>query len=510
MSHWLFLPLDGRPCNARFPVELAALAGQQVLCPPVEALGDALRPARRDRLESWIESRLPGAQGLFLSLDTWLYGNLVASRKNQEGLKALQLRLEQLRALKARHPDLTIHGFATLLRLSNSNDDTEERPYWKQYGTQIYRLSWLEHYLKSRVDNELQAEYEALCESIPADLLLDYRQLRSRNLALLEAVLALQNDGILDTLLIGCDDGGSYGWTIQERQSLEESIAVQGLATRSLIYPGADELACVLLARVLITERPRIQVKWTWPEARQLITRYEGIPLNETLRYQAQAVGVELLDDLEIDDVTDASPACDGLLWVHNFPAGEQIDQFLDRESRQTVSTEHFTPLFSALTQSIPLALADVCYANGGDIQLLETLESEGLLLSLSAYAAWNTSGNTLGMLLAWFKLFLTGVNSHLQLRFLIERLADDGWYQGKLRQELCANYTDPVTLNSCIQAIAQLNDKLRAWREQLSDPPSCLQIQHLSFPWKRFFEVDLRVCTQSVAEEGLANQGSA
>jgi hypothetical protein len=487
MSHWLFLPLDGRPCNARFPVELAELAGERLLVPPVEMLGDARTPARRDRLQAWLETHLEGARGLFVSLDTWIYGNLVASRKNRDSAELLLDRLTLLKDFRQQYPHLQIHGFATLLRLSNSHDDTEERPYWAQYGKEIYRFSWLEHYQQLHEGAD-QTEYQALLEQIPPEVLNDYRHLRSRNAQLLEAMLSELEAGLLETLLIGCDDGGSYGWTVLERQALQAKIDQRELS--ALVYPGADELASVLIARVLEPRQPVLKVDWTYPEASDQVTRYEGIALRQTLEHQAHAAGVKLRFD---------EGPFDGRLWLHN-PPDEQIDQYLDRDSRVRLEPDRIGPLLEALSAGDPVALADVCYANGGDIQLLERLEREQQLFALNAYAAWNTAGNTLGMLLAWYKLNLfKAAQPRLQQRFLAERLADDGWYQGYLRQTLCAHYSEPVTLNSCIQAIAFFNDKFRNWQRWMPDPPPCLQIEHLSFPWRRFFEVDLRVCTKEL-----------
>lgn len=455
-------------------------------------LGDARQAARRDRLQVWLESRLEGAAGLLLSLDTWIYGNLVASRKNRDPLSALQARITLLENYRQQQPQLQIHAFATLLRLSNSHDDTEERPYWAQYGKEIYRYAWLEHYLQTHEDLSFAAEFTALTEKIPADILSDYRSLRSRNYAVLESLLAAVETGLLQTLLIGCDDGGSYGWTVLERANLQTQIDSRGLSDRVLLYPGADELACTLLARVLVPETPRVTVRWTYPEACEQITRYEGLPLIETLSHQARAAGVELIAD-------QASTSADGILWVHNPPA-EQIDQYLDRDSRVAHPPERLRPLIEVLQAGEPVAVADVCYANGGDEALLERLEAAELLFSVNAYAAWNTAGNSLGMLLAWYKLLLKTSGQVGEKRlFLIERFADDGWYQGILRQRLCAHYSEPVTLNSCIQAIAFFNDKFRDWQSWMPDAPSCLQIDHLSFPWRRFFEADLRVCTKAL-----------
>ncbi|MGV3523359.1 MAG: DUF4127 family protein [Candidatus Sericytochromatia bacterium] len=487
----VLLPLDGRPCNVAFPVALAGLAEHVLEVPPVAWLGDARQAARHDRLDPWLERHAAEAEQLFLSLDTWIYGNLVASRKTPASLEHLLGRIERLRALKASHPALRLQGFATLLRLSNSHDDTEERAYWARFGKEIYRYSWLSHALESLARDAAlpdadpvawRAELSELEALIPSDVLADYRALRARNLAVLEALLEAVSEGVLETLLIGCDDGGAYGWTRQERDHLLTRIEDLQLSERVLIYPGADELACVLLARVLRPEPLPVHLHWTYPESRQQVTRYEGLPLEDTLAFQARAAGVVWSDEAAQQ------------LWVHN-PPHEQIDQYLDREHRVQTPPRHWLPLFSLLASGASVALADVCYANGGDRQLLEALDAQQLTFDLQAYAAWNTAGNTLGMILAWLKLLPAERGGVRQQRFLIERLADDGWYQGHLRQQLCGHYSEPVTLNSCVQGIAWFNQRFREWLTWMPNAPETLEILRLNFPWRRFFEVELQVC---------------
>jgi len=496
MSVSLLLPLDGRPCNARFPVELAALADHAVKTPALELLGSASQPANLKQLDQWIESEAPTAHKLFLSLDTWLYGNLVASRKSTQPLPAVLERLQQLQLWAARWPELEIHAFATLLRLSNSQDATEERPYWAQHGKQIYRFAWLEHALQTQTDARWQAEYNRLETVIPAAVLQDYRALRLRNFTVLESLIGqMAVASPLKTLLIGCDDGGEYGWTVQEREKLKAQVAAIAVSEQCLIYPGADELAAVLLARVLVPEHPRLEVHWSNPQTQHLQTRYEGLPLQSTLSYQAQAVGVELA--LEPDSTAQA------VLWLHNPNTAPQIDQFLERQQHVPFDPEQVQPLLACLRGTRPVGLADLRYANGGDAELLKWLEAQNQLFQLSAYAGWNTNGNSLGLLLAWLKFRLHKLaQPQKQLRFLIERLADDGWYQGYLRQQLCQDYRDPVHLGSCLQAIAWFNDCFRRWQSQLPADCESLQVKQLTFPWKRFFELHLQVCFRSATDD--------
>jgi hypothetical protein len=520
MAHCLYLPLDGRPCNARFPVELAQLAGVDVRTPDLHLLGNAKTPAALKALDRWLSAACEASPAdtdiaLLISLETWLYGNLVASRKSTQSLAEVLQRLQALEVLKRHYPRLKIYTMGTLLRLSNSNDDTEERPYWKTHGMQIYRYSWLDHYLSShssREDDPYAQEFEDLRATIPKAILADYKALRQRNFAVLEAVTKGLQSGWIELCLLGCDDGGTYGWNVQEREALLKQQQGLGLEKQWLIYPGADELGSVLMARSLLPEVQTLNLQWTHPEAQHQVTRYEGIPLMKTLQAQAHATGIQLQE----------SPSqAKGMLWIHNPPLAEnpddphnQIDQFLDRDTRVSLADSSYERLSRALQAAptdLPIMVADVLYANGGDATLLAHLEDTQTLFELSGYAAWNTTGNTLGYLLAWFKFYLHGLqNTNLPTlnqtqdhhrKLLMERLADDGLYQGVWRQQWCAHYTDPVTLDTCVQGIYAFNQRFRQWQETYPAIAAggAPQVKQLSFPWRRFFEVDLQVCWPEV-----------
>lgn len=503
MTHCLFIPLDGRPCNARFPMELARFGGHSLQSPESRLLGNAKQPAALKALDRWLATvcEMHSEQeslALFLSLDTWLYGNLVASRKSTQTLAQVLERLAQLKQLKAKYPQLKIYTMGTLLRLSNSNDDTEERPYWAQYGEKIYRYSWLTHYLQEHPEATAEVqELEALSEVIPEEVLADYQALRQRNLNVLEAVFEGLQSGWLELCLLGCDDGGQYGWNVQEKAHLRRLRDSLQLQDKLMIYPGADELGSVLMARVLVPDSYTLKLEWTSPTARHEHTRYEGIPLCDTLSAQAEACQIALQDEKHAADT-------DGILWIHNAPRDTvQIDQFLDREQRTVIAKERYQALSETLRGTLPVMVADVIYANGGDAHLLEYLDEHTQFLDLAGYAAWNTTGNTVGYVLAWYKFYLyhrqhhSASDSRLPQRLLMERLCDDGLYQGLWRQEWCQHYQDPVTLNTCVQGIYAFNQRLKHWAQTYDslDSEAPPQIKQLSFPWKRFFEVDLQIC---------------
>lgn len=483
----LFIPLDDRPCTARFPQSLAAIAGTPLQVPPLEWLGNPTRAARLRDLHTWVESRVSESPLLLLSLDTWIYGGLIPSRQSRAPQSQLENHWQRLHALKKAHPHVTIHGFATLQRISDSHDATEEQPYWAQYGREIHHLSACEHEQQVAPTSDGAIALAAAQALVPPEIVADYRALRARNYALLEQMVQGVAEGLLASLTLGCDDGTTYGWNVQERQALAAHIQQLGLEDRVWLYPGADELAHTLVARVLATTPLRVQIHWTHPEQADGVTRYEGIPLTATLAAQARAAGVVLVTE---------NP--EARLWIHNPCEEPQRDQYLEREvpPLSYESEQVITEIQSLLAAEQPLALADVRFANGGDLPLLQALEAQQLLFQLKGYSAWNTAGNTLGTALAWLKLSHQRPSSEAHLRFLIERYADDGWYQGHLRQQLCAHYSEPVTLNACVKAIAFLNDQFRNWQPQWAEwGIETLDVARFSFPWKRFFEVDLRAC---------------
>ncbi|MBT9545255.1 MAG: DUF4127 family protein [Candidatus Sericytochromatia bacterium] len=493
MAHALLLPLDNRPCTSRFPLEIAAIAGFEVLSPPLALLGDVKKPAVLDGLETWLESQLVQVPLAVISLDTWLYGGLVFSRKSTVSLALLTERLQALAQLKARFPDLRLAAFATLLRLSNHNDATEERSYWAEYGERIFRYAWLEHALLADPDpdSSWHTEFQTLQSELPTDILLDYQGLRQRNLNLLFQALDAVQTEIFDYLYIGCDDSGTYGWNVQEKAQLAQAIAQKELGSQVLLYPGADELASALLMRALIPQTFSVALEYTFPESAHLPTLYEGQPLMQTLQAQALAAGVIVRGD---------APA-QAVLWLHN-PPQLQFDQYLDRVSRQPLDSADYLRLGKAIKASaLPVAVADLCYANGGDHGLLMAFEEQALLPLIKGYSAWNTCGNTLGFAFAWLKAWLHSqtpgcATEALQTRFLLERLLDDGWYQGVMRQRLCQHYSEPVTLDSCLRLLAFCNERLQLWHEAFAEQGwSAAEIRQLHFPWRRFFEISLAVC---------------
>src|SRR6187402_1120074 len=104
------LPLDDRPVNVGLPRDVAEIAGARLDLPPRELLPDYRRAGAPDGLAAWLTERAadPETSQLVVSLDMLLYGGLIASRIGHDSTPTVLRRLELLRELRERRPDMRI------------------------------------------------------------------------------------------------------------------------------------------------------------------------------------------------------------------------------------------------------------------------------------------------------------------------------------------------------------------------------------------------------------------
>lgn len=478
----LLIPLDARPCTYRFPIDLAAIAGLPVLAPPPAMLGDLRRPADPDALQAWLLQNAPRASALVIALDTLAYGGLIPSRREDIPLSTLKARLSTLRDLKARFPQLPLYGFSVTMRLSNSNDATEEKSYWADYGKQIYRYSYhLDKFEQEHDPQDLAIAREAQ-EQVPAEILEDYRTTRERNFAVNRMLLDWTADGTLDLLLLTQDDTSPFGFNVREQRHLLAAIAEMHLQDRVLVYPGADEVASVLVARHLNRmhgRKPAFHMTTSTPDGASITAMYEDRPLARTVAGQVGAAGGRLVD----------SPAEADLALMLNTPATGQGDLALRiRLELPDTPPRDLAPFARALSDSpLPVALADVAYANGADPALFARFSD---VPRLAAFAAWNTAGNTLGTVVTQASAFLAMTDEQAQQQFLLDRMADDLLYQAFLRPELQAELAAGRTIDALEPEVGPRLEAL--WRRHFPQVP--IAGISASLPWQRLFEADVRV----------------
>jgi hypothetical protein len=486
------LPLDDRPVTYDFPRSIGALAGVEVLVPPRDLLGNLTRVADREALGAWLEAVGPTVDAVVVALDTLGYGGLIPSRRSPEDVSAVMGFLRPLVRLKEANPALPVFGFNVTMRLSNSNVNEEEKPYWDQYGELIYRWSFHQHRFKAEAaeaDRVIAAEAK---RQIPPAILEDYLGTRERNHAVNQTMIKWAAGDFFTALLLTQDDTSPFGLNVQEQQELQLMITTSQIAERVLVYPGADEVASVLVARAvndLQKRTPTFAVSWHPLDGKRVIAMYEDRPLWQTLRGQIRAVGGKEVSNEQMADV----------VVVVNTPASAQGDLAL-RYNLDAPDTpmRNLEPLLltleAATTQAAPRpvhAFADVAYANGADPRLMPLLVErlgQHIFGALEGFAAWNTAGNTFGTLVATASAARTpGADREALERFISERLADDWLYQSVIRPELQQRQSQGESLAALK---VELDERLQAlWQQYFPHHPARFKTY---FPWDRLFEAGI------------------
>lgn len=476
------LPLDDRPVSFDIPARIGAIAGAEVRLPPRELLGNLERPADRAALGAWLLAAAADADALVVAIDTLAYGGLIPSRRSPDGLAELMDALAPLRQLKLARPDLPLYGFNVTMRLSDSDVNEEEKPYWDVHGKAIYRWSFYQHRYKTTHDvADLNTANDAK-RTIPPAILEDYLTTRERNFSLNQTMVKWTGAGFFEALLLTQDDTSSFGINVEEQAHLTQMATTTLITEKVLIYPGADEVAAVLVARALNAlagRTPTFAASWHPLDGKRVQAMYEDRPLWQTLRGQIRAAGGQ-----EISDEAAAE-----ILIVVNVPGPDgQGDHALQTRLELPDSPpRNLEPLIMTLEDRAgkPTALADVAYANGADPRLMPALVGRVDPFGWLAYAGWNTAGNTFGTVVAASSAAtMPGANSQSRETFIAERLAEDWLYQADVRQALRAEQAAGADVPALE---TQLATRLAAaWARTFPARPLTFKTW---LPWRRLFE---------------------
>lgn len=496
MKKIVLLPLDERPCNAKFPPMLFDGPELKVVCPP--RLGDKKLPAEHVELEAFLREACRDADGLVISVDTLLYGGLIPSRLHRLERAEVEERLELLRAIRRARPEMPIFAFHCVMRCPTYSSDDEEPDYYAQYGSEIHRLGVARHRLR-RGEEAAAGEVRELEAAIAPEALEDYLVRRQRNLEMNRKTLELVEDGTIDFLAVPQDDSAPLGFTAMDQGEIRLAVREKRLQRRVLIYPGADELAMTLLARMvnrLSGRCPAVYPLYASEGAPFVIPPFEDRPLGETVRCQLAAAGCRPA----------ASPEEAELILALTAPpvkmAGSAVQPRLDLDYDVGRS---LTPFFLELEQWMErgkaVSICDNAYCNGGDLELLSLLDESGRLLDVAGYAGWNTSANTMGTAIAEGVRYLYRGTDRAFQDFLALRYVEDCGYDAVVRQAVTAEDLPDLGLDHfhadgregrAAECVAR---RLREFidRSMPSIAPR-LHLERVTLPWRRMFEAEIDV----------------
>lgn len=515
------LPLDNRPCNTRFPAQIARIGGDELLLPPSALLGFFNTPGQPLALAEWIRALPLDIEALVVSIDMLAYGGLVASRRPNVAADEAMEHLQALRDFHRERPEVPIYAFNVLMRLAITMDGDAAVAHY--YNVMRYaRLADEAERFKSKY---LQDELRKVKAEIPPPVLESYLAARARNHEVNRGMVQWLGEGVFDTLLITQEDATEWGLHRSEQDdllALRESLGIEGSMS---LHPGADEAALTLLARHWNTN---VSLHAHVSDARdyERIAPFEDRPYHIGLRQHIAAMRGHFCDVDRAQSACDDEP--DFELFVNAPVGGSQHDEKEEpREERRQSLQPWLDSLQSFVEAGRAVALCDVAFPNGADNVVMAELEKRRLLGSLAVFAGWNTAGNTTGTVLAHCAALkkareegeeaLHDVQSvrgaemsrgaraarvaELSRRFMFERMLDDWFYQAKVRARVERAARDrgvsPLRMDEGDNegCESQTRRELQAFAQMLAarqfDAP--LERCEVRLPWRRTFEVDVR-----------------
>jgi hypothetical protein len=505
------VPLDNRPCNTRFPEQIARIGGDELLLPPSSLLGFFNSPGEPSALAEWIRALPLDIEALIVSVDMLAYGGLVASRRPDVPVEEAVRHLEVLREFQAQRPHVKIYAFNILMRLAITMDGDEAVAHYYN----IMRYARLADEAERFDSAYLKEELRKVTLEIPPPLLQSYLAARARNHEVNRRMVEWLAAGTFDTLLVTQEDATEWGLHRREQDDLLGLKESLGVGASMSLHPGADEAALSLLARHWATG-VSFRAHVSGGDDYERIAPFEDRPYHLGLRQHVAAMSGSLCDWDRAQHACDEP--CDFELFVNAPVGGSQHDE---KEKDRVARLERVSPWLDALQSAVEsgraVALCDVAFPNGADNVVLSELERRRLLGSIEVFAGWNTAGNTTGTVLAHCAALkkARGENAdrnghaaehaartaELSRGFTFERLVDDWFYQAKVRSrvERAARErgVSPLRMNERDneRCETQARRELQAFAQMLAARHfhAPLDKCEVSLPWRRTFEVDVR-----------------
>ncbi|MGH7728913.1 MAG: DUF4127 family protein, partial [Vulcanimicrobiaceae bacterium] len=424
----VLVPLDDRPVTYRLPLMLGEIAGQRVIAPPHDELGNYLRPGDPQAILPWLFSpQTADASAFVVSSDMIAYGGLVASRLPGLPAGIAYARLSQLARLRTARPAAFIDLFGTIMRLAPTGVPAGGPT--RDFFAAGERASLIADYANlpdPPVTPQERAQAEALRAKIGAPVLAAYLDARRRDREVDAWALQLAGEGEFDRIVLGQDDAGPTGLHLRDIAALERTAAAWDLGARASIEPGADELGMLGVAAAFARNvgwRPSVAVDYSRADGGGYEDPLEYVPVASTIARMIATAGAHV----------QSGPA-DVELFV-KVPQTSDADEaaYEDR-------------IAAAVAAGESVAVADLSFleGNAGPAQreLTEALIARGIAGRIDAFASWNTDANTVGTALATALAVGAGkragtYDAQAHAEFLLDRYADDYAFHQFVRPQL-------------------------------------------------------------------------
>lgn len=477
------------------------IGNAEVVTPPKALLGRYTTAGQCDRIIQWLQQQnLTTFDAAIISLDMLAYGGLVASRVFTVETDLASRRVEVLRTIRSKAPNLAIYAQSVIMRLAPTADGKNDA-----YRADLSR--WAE--ISVKPDDQSKTETAALEKKIPAEGLENYKRARQRNLSVNLKAIDYVRSGIINYLILSQDDAKPIGVHVADRIKLVDETNRLALTGNIAVQPGADEVSMLLLARALnhyFAASPKIKAIYSSDLAANTVMPFEDKPLKQTVSFHIRATGSTEVQNEE---------AADLLFYV-----------FASR--REAGSAAAFAAAIEEkVKQGRHIMVADidpVGDVQGGDSVFTHALANRGLLPELNSYASWNTAANTIGTTLPQGIIFqvaearllhdksIAGRIWSAQNWFTFHRVMDDYYFHGAARLAVNKHFSqeklssrildektnaavEQYTTQLLLQPFGELSEiythKIPGSRQQ---QVQCTRPANLTFklPWNRTFEAEI------------------
>ncbi|QVK18366.1 DUF4127 family protein [Mycoplasmatota bacterium] len=397
----IFIPLDERPCNYKYPKMIAETRDDvELLIPPYDIMGKKKTAANVEKVWDFIFENIHDCDAVVLSIETLLYGGLIPSRLHYLTKEKANDLLDNIKKIKEINKDISVYASNMIMRTPRYSSDDEEPDYYGICGLEIFqRAYYTDKKARVGISEEEQIILDKAIKNVKQEYIDDYETRREFNSMINGRILELVKEGSIDFLSITQDDSARFGYTARDQQKVVKKLKEYKLWEKVMMYPGADEVGCTLISRALnhlLNREPEVYCFFSSTNGPMIIPNYEDRPMNETLKSHILAAGCKITENLDNAD----------FILAINSPGQKQEEAPWQENKDVTYSSFRNLLDFSVriknyIKEGRPVVISDSAFSNGGDIELLQILDEMNVCDKLISYKGWNTNANTLGTTIA-------------------------------------------------------------------------------------------------------------
>ena len=470
-----YLPLDERPCNLQYTVNIFS-SNHEIKTPNKDLLGYKKQPADIKGIMNWLSNIASSVDAVVISLDMLLYGGLLPSRLHHFSEEDITERIEILKDIKRQNPKLKIYGFQLIMRTPSYNSSDEEPDYYEKYGLNIFKYGIAKH--KKQLGLDFEDVY------VPSEFITDFENRRSKNISSLISMLNLVKENVFDYFVIPQDDSHEYGYTAIDQEKVISFIKNNNI-NNILIYPGADEVGAALIGRAVSSRKKRVFIFESSDNGLNNIPKYEDRPQIKSLSAQ-----LKVADLIRVDNAQEA----DYVIAINTINS-EMVESWEWKENLERYNAVRNIEVFVEKIKTFnKVVVLDTAYSNGGDPILIKEMNEKNVISQLHGYFGWNTSSNTIGFGLA----LINSEKSQTDMLLLKRHLLDDFVYQTMTRWTFYQEILPKLGL-SYFDLKNRQDDVIKLEHEHISAIAKkyistiSFEFKHMH-PWNRMFEISMEV----------------